>query len=110
MLIEISKFDKKKENKPTALLSEDSSTQIQNSLMSLMYEVRADQHMWAICGRSSGIVSLDEEGGSNLQQVSLDVMPMSPGYLPLPTVHLSKYIPADQKSMLLFNLFIRFNF
>lgn len=58
--------------------------------------------MWAICGRSSGIVSLDDENDdATLQQVNLDVMPMTPGYLPLPTVHLSNYIPADQKSGLI---------
>lgn len=61
---------------------------------SLMYEVRADQHFWAICGRSSGVVSMD---GVESAQVTLDVMPMSPGFLPLPTVYLSKYIPADHK-------------
>lgn len=62
--------------------------------LSLMYEVRADQHLWAICGRSTGVVLM--EGGPT-QQVVLDVMPMSPGFLPLPAVHLSRYIPADQK-------------
>jgi hypothetical protein len=91
---------------------------------SVMYEVRADQYMWAICGRSSGkfwvirlyakcvgmgrciyhlicvlflkgVVSME---GCENQQVSLDVMPMSAGFLPLPAVHLSKYIPAEQKS------------
>lgn len=30
------------------------------------------------------------------QQVKLDVMPMSAGFLPLPTVHLSKYVLADK--------------
>ncbi|ODN03761.1 Trafficking protein particle complex subunit 10, partial [Orchesella cincta] len=64
--------------------------------LSLMYEVRADQHLWAICGRSTGVVLM--EGNDNTQQIVLDVMPMSPGFLPLPAVHLSRYIPADQKS------------
>lgn len=46
-----------------------------------------------------GVVSLEDENSSEtVQTVVLDVMPMSPGYLPLPTVHLSKYIPAEQKS------------
>lgn len=67
--------------------------------LSLMYEVRADQHLWAICGRSTGVVLM--EGGPT-QQIVLDVMPMSPGFLPLPAVHLSRYIPADQKSTLKF--------
>jgi len=65
-----------------------------DSNISLMYEVRADQHMWAICGRSSGVISMED---TDVQTVTLDVMPMSPGYLHLPTVHLSKYIPADRK-------------
>jgi len=61
---------------------------------SLMYEVRADQHMWAICGRTSGVVSME---GVEVTHVAVDVMPMSQGFLPLPTVYLSKYIPADHK-------------
>jgi hypothetical protein len=38
MLIEIMKLDQSLKEPET----------------SLMYEVRADQHMWAICGRTSG--------------------------------------------------------
>ena len=36
--------------------------------------------------------------GAPKHTVTLDVMPLICGYLPLPAVRLSKYIPADQKS------------
>lgn len=57
----------------------------------LMYEVLADQTMWAVCGRTAGIVSLEIV---EKQSVTLDVMPLTSGYLPLPVVRLSRYIPA----------------
>lgn len=57
----------------------------------LMYEVLADQTMWAVCGRTAGIVSLEV---LEKQSVTLDVMPLTSGYLPLPVVRLSRYIPA----------------
>lgn len=57
---------------------------------SLMYEVLAEQSVWAVCGRTAGVVSV----GGGRQAVSLDVMPLASGYLPLPLVRLSKYIPA----------------
>lgn len=59
---------------------------------SLMYEVLAEQSVWAVCGRTAGVVSMD----TSRQLVSLDVMPLASGYLPLPLVRLSKYIPADR--------------
>ncbi|XP_071041764.1 trafficking protein particle complex subunit 10 isoform X2 [Parasteatoda tepidariorum] len=61
---------------------------------SLMYEVVADQTMWAVCGRTAGVVNIDESGK---HAVILDVMPLISGFLPLPNVRLSKYIPAEQK-------------
>lgn len=59
----------------------------------LMYEVLADQTMWAVCGRTAGIVSLEV---LEKQSVTLDVMPLTSGYLPLPVVRLSRYIPAPE--------------
>ena len=35
--------------------------------------------------------------GSSKHSVTLDVMPLIHGYLPLPAIRLSRYIPADQK-------------
>ncbi|KAF2351209.1 Foie gras liver health family 1 [Trinorchestia longiramus] len=62
---------------------------------SIMYEVLADQTMWAVCGRTSGVLSV--ECARRRQNVTLDVMPLLGGFLPLPSVRLSKYIPADVK-------------
>ncbi|XP_050448380.1 trafficking protein particle complex subunit 10 [Cataglyphis hispanica] len=59
----------------------------------LMYEVLADQTMWAVCGRTAGIVSLEVV---EKQSVTLDVMPLTSGFLPLPVVRLSRYIPATE--------------
>ncbi|XP_075227904.1 SIDL trafficking protein particle complex subunit 10 [Lycorma delicatula] len=63
---------------------------------SLMYEVLADQTMWAVCGRTAGVITLDSAERER-HCVMLDVMPLINGYLPLPLVRLSKYIPADIK-------------
>ena len=35
--------------------------------------------------------------GSSKHSVTLDVMPLVCGFLPLPAVRLSRYIPAEQK-------------
>jgi len=48
--------------------------------------------MGIIC---AGVISLDTV---DKQNVALDVMPLIGGFLPLPLVRLSKYIPADQKT------------
>ncbi|XP_045517128.1 trafficking protein particle complex subunit 10 [Pieris brassicae] len=63
---------------------------------SLMYEVLADQTMWAVLGRTAGVITMDSSTGEP-QNVTLDVMPLMAGYLPLPTVRLSKYIAANTK-------------
>ncbi|XP_067013704.2 trafficking protein particle complex subunit 10 [Anabrus simplex] len=63
---------------------------------SLMYEVLTDQTMWAVCGKTAAVISLESV---DKQHVTLDVMPLVGGFLPLPLIRLSKYIPADQKSM-----------
>lgn len=61
---------------------------------SLMYEVLTDQTMWAVCGKTAAVISLESV---DRQHVTLDVMPLIGGFLPLPLVRLSKYIPAEQK-------------
>jgi hypothetical protein len=43
----------------------------------------------------AGVISLDSV---DKQNVTLDVMPLIAGFLPLPLVRLSKYIPADHKT------------
>ncbi|XP_063537577.1 trafficking protein particle complex subunit 10 isoform X2 [Cydia strobilella] len=61
---------------------------------SLMYEVLADQTMWAVLGRTAGVISLECSAEAS---VTLDVMPLVAGYLPLPAVRLSKYIAQNTK-------------
>ncbi|KAL0275695.1 UNVERIFIED_CONTAM: hypothetical protein PYX00_003484 [Menopon gallinae] len=61
---------------------------------SLMYEVLVDQTTWAVCGRAAGVITFDSESKKN---VTLDVMPLCQGFLPMPSVRLSKYIPAAKK-------------
>lgn len=60
---------------------------------SLMYEVLAEQSVWAVCGRTAGVVCFDSD--CDPQTVVLDVMPLNSGYLQLPLVRISKYIPAE---------------
>jgi len=59
---------------------------------SLFYEVIADQAVWAVCGRQGAVVNIAQ---SSKQNIVIDVMPLVGGHLALPTVRLSKYIPAD---------------
>lgn len=64
---------------------------------SVMYEVLAEPSVWAVCGRTAGVISFD--GDLETQQVVLDVMPLTSGFLPLPLVRISKYIPAEVAGM-----------
>ena len=59
---------------------------------SLMYEVLADQGMWAVCGQSSGVIDMDM---AKKQTLVVEVMPLTGGHLALPKVRLSKYIPPS---------------
>ncbi|CAN7938034.1 unnamed protein product [Ixodes hexagonus] len=57
----------------------------------LMYELLPDPNVWAVCGRTAGVVHMGEE---REHAVTLEVKPLVRGFLPLPTVRLSKYIPS----------------
>lgn len=65
----------------------------ENPFVDLMYEVLADQNMWAVVGRTAGVISMADR---EAQSVMFDVLPLSPGFLPLPNIRLSKYISADK--------------
>ncbi|KAG4077667.1 hypothetical protein HA402_015710 [Bradysia odoriphaga] len=65
----------------------------ESSFGDLMYEVLPDQHTWAVCGRTAGVIS--SEG----QSVILDILPLCAGFLPMPNVRLSKYIPAGRNEI-----------
>lgn len=69
-------------------------SKVQDSpFVDLMYEVMADQNIWAVCGRSAGVVSMRD---IESQSMLLDVLPLSAGFLPMPNIRLSKYIAVDK--------------
>ncbi|GAB0090536.1 Trafficking protein particle complex subunit 10 [Sergentomyia squamirostris] len=65
----------------------------ENPFTDLMYEVYADQNMWAVCGRSSGVISLHD---NDSKTIVLEILPLIVGFLPLPNVRLSKYMQANK--------------
>ena len=57
---------------------------------SIMYEIISDQSLWSLSGKTAGVVAID--GQSDTYEVTFEVMPLISGFLPLPTIRLSKYI------------------
>lgn len=58
----------------------------------LMYEV-ADQSTWAVVGRSSGVVSMGE---CQDQTITVEVLPLTAGFLALPTIRIMKYVQGSR--------------
>uniref|UniRef100_A0A8B9YCB8 Trafficking protein particle complex subunit 10 n=1 Tax=Bos mutus grunniens TaxID=30521 RepID=A0A8B9YCB8_BOSMU len=58
----------------------------------LMYEVVDNSSNWAVCGKSSGVISMPVTAQAT-HRVHMEVMPLFAGYLPLPDVRLFKYLP-----------------
>ncbi|XP_036299608.1 trafficking protein particle complex subunit 10 isoform X4 [Pipistrellus kuhlii] len=58
----------------------------------LMYEVVDNSSNWAVCGKSSGVISMPVVAQAT-HRVHMEVMPLFAGYLPLPDVRLYKYLP-----------------
>ena len=61
----------------------------------LMYEVLFDQNIWAVYGRSAGVISM-----ADITEIiiTLDVFPLTAGFLPLPNIRLSKYVANSTKN------------
>lgn len=57
-----------------------------------MYEVLADQNTWAVCGRSSGVVSMQDVQST---VITVEVLPLSAGFLALPTIRILKYVSKE---------------
>lgn len=68
----------------------------ENPFVDLMYEVLADQNMWAVIGRTAGVLSMTDR---EAQSVMVEVLPLSAGFLPLPNIRLSKYISAERNDI-----------
>uniref|UniRef100_A0A1Q3F869 Putative transmembrane protein n=1 Tax=Culex tarsalis TaxID=7177 RepID=A0A1Q3F869_CULTA len=66
-----------------------------NPFTDLMYEVLADQNMWVVVGRTAGVISMEEVESHS---ITLDVLPLAAGFLPLPNIRLSKYISSKSKT------------
>lgn len=66
---------------------------VDNPHKELMYEVLADQNMWAVCGRSSGVVSMAEV---EHQTITVEVLPLSAGFLAMPTIRILKYVQGSR--------------
>nr|XP_028583150.1 trafficking protein particle complex subunit 10 [Podarcis muralis] len=58
----------------------------------LMYEVVDNSSNWAVCGKSSGVISMPIAVRAT-HKVHMEVMPLFAGYLPFPDVRLFKYLP-----------------
>lgn len=62
----------------------------------LMYEVVPDQSLWAVVGRTAGVISMTDR---DAQSVMVEVLPLAAGFLPLPNIRLSKYISAERNEI-----------
>lgn len=67
----------------------------QNQHNDLMYEVLFDQNIWAVYGRSAGVISMTDITET---VITLDVFPLTAGFLPLPNIRLSKYVANTTKN------------
>jgi hypothetical protein len=63
---------------------------------SIMYEIISDQTLWNLSGRTAGVVAIDR---TDKYDVSFEVMPLISGFLPIPTVRLSKYISSNSEKI-----------
>ncbi|XP_032889373.1 trafficking protein particle complex subunit 10 [Amblyraja radiata] len=58
----------------------------------LMYEVVDNSSNWAVCGKSSGVISMPVSASAT-HKVHMEVMPLFAGFLPFPDITLHKYLP-----------------
>jgi len=67
----------------------------QSQFNDLMYEVLFDQQLWAVYGRSAGVISM---ANTTESVIVLDVFPLTAGFLPFPNIRLSKYVANKTKN------------
>lgn len=58
----------------------------------LMYEVIDNNSNWAVCGKSSGVVSMPVAAMAT-HKVQMEIMPLFAGHLPYPNIRVFKYLP-----------------
>ncbi|XP_061647822.1 trafficking protein particle complex subunit 10 [Phyllopteryx taeniolatus] len=64
----------------------------------LMYEVADSSSNWAVCGKSSGLVSMPLSN-SSAHKVHIEVMPLFAGHLPFPKIKVLKYLPHNANTI-----------
>lgn len=64
----------------------------------LMYEVVDNSSHWAVCGKSSGLVSMPMAAMAT-HKVQMEVMPLFAGKLPFPSIKVFKYLPHTAPPM-----------
>uniref|UniRef100_A0A672H9I4 Trafficking protein particle complex 10 n=1 Tax=Salarias fasciatus TaxID=181472 RepID=A0A672H9I4_SALFA len=74
-------------------LAEDSKTDADGlRTTKLMYEVADSSSNWAVCGKSSGMVSMPLTANAT-HRLQIEVMPLFAGHLPFPKIKVLKYLP-----------------
>ncbi|XP_015219071.1 trafficking protein particle complex subunit 10 isoform X2 [Lepisosteus oculatus] len=58
----------------------------------VMYEVADNSSNWAVCGKSSGVISMPVMASAT-HKVQMEVMPLFAGNLPFPSIRVFKYLP-----------------
>lgn len=61
-------------------------------MSSFVSSVADSSSNWAVCGKSSGLVSMPVATGSS-QKMQIEVMPLFAGHLPYPWIKVLKYLP-----------------
>lgn len=60
---------------------------------SLSWQVIGDSTTWNVTGRSAGVIDATQPAACE-SSLSFDVLPLTSGFLPLPTIRVSKYITS----------------
>ena len=58
----------------------------------IMYELVSDRTLWAINGKTAGVLDNVEDE----HELNFEVLPLIAGFIPVPSIRLSKYIRQDQ--------------
>lgn len=61
----------------------------------IAWHIADNRSAWAICGRTSGVISFDN---TQLQTISVDLMPLFMGKLRLPQVDIKRFITTNGAS------------
>uniref|UniRef100_A0A8C1RAR2 Trafficking protein particle complex 10 n=1 Tax=Cyprinus carpio TaxID=7962 RepID=A0A8C1RAR2_CYPCA len=65
----------------------------------LLYEVIDNNSNWAVCGKSSGVVSMPVAAMAT-HKVHMEVMPLFAGHLPFPNIRVFKYLPHHASAVI----------